>query len=177
VNLPNALSLIRIFLVPVLVTFLVVVQRPYNVTATAVFLAAVFTDWLDGRIARSTRQETALGKLLDPIADKLLISASLISLVQVGRAPAWMVVLIVGRDLAITGLRGIAASQNVIIQASRFGKITMTAEVIAVSLLILQWPAASEFLGQLALLVATMVSVVSGTLYFQRFYRCIDVTK
>ena len=98
-NLPNALSLVRIFLVPVLVVFLIVVPTPFNLTAAVVFLAAAFTDWLDGRIARRTRQVTTLGKLLDPIADKLLISASLISLVQVGRAPAWMVVLIVGRDL------------------------------------------------------------------------------
>jgi len=76
VNLPNALSLVRIFLVPVLVVFLIVVPRPYNLSAAAVFLAAVLTDWLDGRIARSTRQVTTLGKLLDPVADKLLISAA-----------------------------------------------------------------------------------------------------
>jgi len=177
VNLPNALSLVRIFLVPVLVVFLIVVPRPYNLTAAAVFLAAVFTDWLDGRIARSTRQVTALGKLLDPIADKLLISASLISLVQVGRVPAWMVVLIVGRDLAVTGLRAIAASQNVIIQASDFGKATMAAEVVAVSVLILHWPPVLVPVGHTALLVATLLSLVSGTLYFQRFWRCVDVDK
>jgi CDP-diacylglycerol--glycerol-3-phosphate 3-phosphatidyltransferase len=177
VNLPNALSVVRIFLVPVLVVFLIAVPTPYNVTATAVFLAAVLTDWLDGHIARSTRQVTALGKLLDPIADKLLISASLISLVQVGRVPAWMVVLIVGRDLAVTGLRAIAASQNVIIHASDFGKATMTAEVVAVSLLILNWPPASVPIGWAALLVATVLSLVSGTLYFRRFWRCVDVTK
>ncbi|MBI2115779.1 MAG: CDP-diacylglycerol--glycerol-3-phosphate 3-phosphatidyltransferase, partial [candidate division NC10 bacterium] len=146
-NIPNTLSLVRIFLVPVLVVFLIVVPRPYNLTAAAVFLAAVLTDWLDGRIARSRHQVTTLGKLLDPVADKLLISASLISLVQVGRVPAWMVVLIVGRDLAITGLRGIAASQSVIIQANEFGKATMAAEVLAVALLILNWPAVAAPLG------------------------------
>ncbi len=174
-NLPNALSLVRIFLVPVLVVFLIAVPRPYNLTAAVVFLAAVLTDWLDGRIARSTRQVTTLGKLLDPIADKLLISASLISLVQVGRAPAWLVVLIVGRDLAITGLRGIAASQNVIIQASDFGKATMIAEVIAVALLILSWSPVFVPLGQAALGVAALLSVISGVLYFQKFWRCIDL--
>ncbi len=176
-NLPNALSLVRIFLVPVLVVFLIVVPRPYNLTAAAVFLAAVLTDWLDGRIARSTRQVTTLGKLLDPVADKLLISASLISLVQVGRVPAWMVVLIVGRDLAITGLRGIAASQNVIIQASDFGKATMIAEVVAVALLILNYPAVSVTLGQAALLVAIVLSLASGVVYFQKFWRCVDLAK
>src|SRR5574337_649579 len=112
-NLPNKLTLGRIFLVPFIIVFLVVGEKVPNYTAGAIFLAAVLTDWLDGRIARNTRQVTALGKLLDPIADKLLISTALIALVQVGRAPAWMVVLIVGRELAITGLRTVAASQSV----------------------------------------------------------------
>jgi CDP-diacylglycerol--glycerol-3-phosphate 3-phosphatidyltransferase len=184
VNLPNALSLVRIFLVPVLVVFLIVVPRPYNLTAAAVFLAAVLTDWLDGRLARSMRHVTTLGKLLDPLADKLLIAASLISLVQVGRVPAWMVVLIVCRDLATTGLRGIAASQNVIIQASDFGKATMITEVIAVFLLILNRPAvlvpvgqASVPLGQAVLMVAILLSLTSGAVYFHKFWRCIDLAK
>jgi len=177
VNLPNALSLVRIFLVPVLVVFLIVVPRPYNLTAAVVFLAAVFTDWLDGRIARRTHQVTNLGKLLDPVADKLLISASLISLVQVGRVDAWMVVLIVCRDLAVTGLRSIAASQNVIIQASDFGKATMIAEVVAVALLIVNWPPFSVPLGQAALMVAILLSLASGTIYFRKFWRCIDLAK
>ena len=176
-NLPNALSLVRIFLTPVLVVFLIAVPRPYNLTAAAVFLAAVLTDWLDGRIARSTRQVTTLGKLLDPVADKLLISASLISLVQVGRVPAWMVVLIVGRDIAVTGLRAIAATQNVVIQASDFGKLTMTTEVIAVALLILNWPPASLALGQAVLAVAMALSVTSGSVYFWKFWRCVDLEK
>ncbi|MBI2001112.1 MAG: CDP-diacylglycerol--glycerol-3-phosphate 3-phosphatidyltransferase [candidate division NC10 bacterium] len=176
-NIPNTLSLVRIFLVPVLVVFLIVVPRPYNLTAAAVFLAAVLTDWLDGRIARSRRQVTTLGKLLDPVADKLLISASLISLVQVGRVPAWMVVLIVGRDLAITGLRGIAASQSVIIQANEFGKATMAAEVLAVALLILNWPAVAAPLGKAALGVAILLSLVSGVAYFHTFWRRINLAK
>jgi CDP-diacylglycerol--glycerol-3-phosphate 3-phosphatidyltransferase len=177
VNIPNALSLVRIFLVPVLVVFLIVVPRPYNLTAAAVFLAAVLTDWLDGRVARSLRQVTTLGKLLDPVADKLLISASLISLVQVGRVPAWMVVLIVGRDLAITGLRGIAAAQNVVIQASDFGKATMVAEVVAVALLIMNWPPFSVPLGKGVLAVAILLSLGSGMAYFQKFWRSVDLAK
>jgi len=177
VNLPNALSLVRIFLVPVLVVFLILVPRPYNLWAAAVFLAAVLTDWLDGRIARSMRQVTTLGKLLDPVADKLLIAASLISLVQVKRVEAWMVVLIVCRDLAITGLRGIAASQSVIIQASDFGKATMIAEVIAVALLILNYPAVAAPLGKAALAVAIVLSLISGVDYFRKFWRLIDLAK
>jgi CDP-diacylglycerol--glycerol-3-phosphate 3-phosphatidyltransferase len=177
VNLPNALSLVRIFLVPVLVVFLVAVPRPFNLTAAAVFLAAVLTYWLDGRIARSTRQVTTLGKLLDPVADKLLVSASLISLVQVGRAQAWMVVLIVCRDLAVTGMRAIAASQAIVIQASDFGKITMATEVIAIALLIVNWPEITLPLGQAFLAVATLLSVASGTIYFRKFWSSIDLDK
>jgi CDP-diacylglycerol--glycerol-3-phosphate 3-phosphatidyltransferase len=177
VNLPNALSLVRIFLIPVLVVFLIAVPRPYNLTAAAVFLAAGLTDWLDGHLARRTRQVTTLGKLLDPVADKLLISASLISLVQVGRVQAWMVVLIVGRDIAVTGLRAIAAAQNVVIQANDFGKLTMTAEVIAVALLILNWPLAVVPLGQVVLAVAATLSLASGVIYFCKFWRCVDLEK
>lgn len=176
-NLPNGLSLVRIFLIPVLVVFLIAVPRPYNLTAAAVFLAAVLTDWLDGRIARRTRQVTTLGTLLDPVADKLLISASLISLVQVGRVQAWMVVLIVGRDIAVTGLRAIAAAQNVVIQANDFGKLTMAAEVIAVALLILNWPLAVVPLGQVVLAVAATLSLASGVVYFRKFWRCVDLEK
>jgi CDP-diacylglycerol--glycerol-3-phosphate 3-phosphatidyltransferase len=177
VNLPNALSLVRIFLIPVLVVFLIVVPRPDKHTAPAGFMAAGLSDWLDGRIARSMRQVTTLGKLLDPVADKLLIAASLISLVEVGRVPAWMVVLIVGRDLAVTGLRGIAASQSVVIQASDFGKATMTAEVIAVALLILSWPEFSVPLGKAILAVAILLSLASGAAYFHKFWRRIDLAK
>ncbi len=174
-NLPNALSLARIFLVPVLVVFLV--PRPYELTAAAVFLAAVLTDWLDGRIARHTRQVTTLGKLLDPVADKLLIAASLISLVQMQRVPAWLAVVIVGRDIAITGLRAIAAAQDVVIQASEFGKLTMAVEVIAVVLLILNWPPVFASLGQTVLMLAAAVSVTSGALYFRKFWRQVDLEK
>lgn len=146
-NLPNKLTIGRIFLVPFIIVFLVVGEKVPNYTAGVIFLAAVLTDWLDGRIARTTSQVTALGKLLDPIADKLLISTALIALVQVGRAPAWMVVLIVGRELAITGLRTVAASQSIIIQASDFGKYKMLAEVAAVTFLILDWPPQWDFMG------------------------------
>lgn len=180
VNLPNALTLARIFLVPFLMVFLIASPEPWSYTAGAIFLAAVFTDWLDGRIARRTRQVTTVGKLLDPIADKFLISAALISLVQVGRAPAWMVVLIVGRELLITGLRSIAASQGIIIQASEFGKVKMVTEVVAVTLLILDWPSAGPFplsLGLFALSVAMLLAIVSGLDYLRKFLRAIDINR
>jgi len=181
-NLPNKLTLARIFLVPFIIVFLIAGEKVPNYTAGVIFLAAVFTDWLDGRIARSTRQVTTLGKLLDPIADKLLISTALIALVQVGRAPAWMVVLIVGRELAITGLRTIAASQSIIIHASEFGKYKMMAEVAAVTLLILDWPprlgiAAIPSLGPLCLWAAMVLSIISGITYFLKFWKVIDLNQ
>jgi CDP-diacylglycerol--glycerol-3-phosphate 3-phosphatidyltransferase len=173
---------VRIFLVPFIIVFLIAGEKVPNYTAGAIFLAAVLTDWLDGLIARSRRQVTTLGMLLDPIADKLLISTALIALVQVGRAPAWMVVLIVGRELAITGFRTIAASQNVIIQASGFGKYKMLAEVAAVTLLILDWPPrltslSVPSLGLLCLWAAMVLSVVSGIDYFLKFWKGIDLNR
>lgn len=175
-NLPNALTVLRIFLVPLLMVFLIAHARPNNYPAVAIFLAAVFTDWLDGFLARSRGQVTTVGQLLDPIADKLLIAAALISLVQVGRVPAWVVVLVVGRDIAVTGLRGIAASQRLVIPASRLGRYTMTTEVMAVTLLMLDlslhsFGGRSVSLGLLLLGVAVILGIVSGVDHFLRFWR------
>jgi len=141
-NLPNALTLSRIFVVPFLVVVLLTpfaenwfgVQR--HILGVALFLAAAFTDYLDGRIARGRGQVSRLGTLLDPIADKLLISAALISLVENRLAPAWAVVIIVGREFAVSGLRSIAAADGVVIAASRVAKFKMLSQVLAVALLI-----------------------------------------
>jgi CDP-diacylglycerol--glycerol-3-phosphate 3-phosphatidyltransferase len=142
VNLPNALTLSRIFVVPLLV---VVLLTPFSenwfglqrhILGVTLFLAAAFTDYLDGQIARSRQQVSRLGVLLDPIADKLLISAALISLVENRLAPAWAVCIIIGRELAVTGLRSVAAADGLVIGASRMGKFKMLAQVAAVALLI-----------------------------------------
>lgn len=113
---------------------------PQHILGVAIFAAAALTDFFDGRIARSRKQVSKLGKLLDPIADKLLISAALIALVENNLAPAWAVVIIVGREFAVTGLRSVAASEGVIIQASGMGKFKMVMQVITVGLLILSLP-------------------------------------
>ena len=141
-NLPNTLTLSRIFLVPVLVVVLLTpfsenwfgVQRHF--LGVALFLGAAFTDYLDGQIARRRKQISRLGILLDPIADKLLISAALISLVENRLAPAWAVCIIVGREFAVSGLRSMAAADGLLISASRMGKFKMAAQVAAVALLI-----------------------------------------
>jgi len=141
-NLPNTLTLSRIFVVPLLVVVLLTpfsenwfgVQR--HLLGVALFLGAAFTDYLDGRIARSRRQISRFGALFDPIADKLLISAALISLVENRLAPAWAVCIIVGREFAVSGLRSAAAADGMVISASRMGKFKMAAQVLAVALLI-----------------------------------------
>jgi CDP-diacylglycerol---glycerol-3-phosphate 3-phosphatidyltransferase len=142
VNLPNALTLLRIFIVPLLVVVLLTPFSenwfgvPRHILGVFMFLAAALTDYLDGHIARRRGQVTRLGQLLDPIADKLLISAALISLVENQLAPAWAVVIIIGREFAVTGLRSIAAVEGVVISASRMGKFKMLAQVVTITLLI-----------------------------------------
>jgi len=142
VNLPNSLTLLRIFIVPLLVVVLLTPFSenwfgvPRHLLGVGLFLAAAFTDFLDGHFARRRGQVTRLGQLLDPIADKLLISAALISLVENRLAPAWAVVIIVGREFAVTGLRSIAATDGVVIAASSMGKFKMLAQVLTVALLI-----------------------------------------
>jgi len=163
-NLPNKLTLGRIFLVPLLVVFLISSSKINSIIATVIFLAASISDWLDGHIARKTRQITTLGKLLDPLADKLLISAAFISLVQTGRIPAWMVVVIVCRELAITGLRGIAASREQVVASSWWGKYKMAFQILAVVLLILEAP-----LAMVAAWIALALTVVSGIDYAAKF--------
>ena len=141
-NLPNALTLLRIFIVPLLVVVLLTPFSenwfgvPRHIFGVSLFLAAALTDYLDGQFARRRGQVTRLGQLLDPIADKLLISAALISLVENQLAPAWAVVIIVGREFAVTGLRSIAAADGLVISASRMGKFKMLVQVVTVALLI-----------------------------------------
>ncbi len=141
-NLPNALTLSRIFVVPLLVVVLLTkfpsdwFDVPQQFLGLALFVGASFTDWLDGYIARKRGQVSTLGILLDPIADKLLISAALVSLVENRIAPAWAIVIIIGREFAVTGLRSIASAEGFTISASKKGKFKMLTQVVAITLLI-----------------------------------------
>jgi len=169
-NLPTWLTVSRIFLVPVV---MVVILTKNEHIGVFVFLAACLTDFLDGYLARKRNEETTLGKLLDPIADKLLMSAAFISLVEVGVAPAWMVVIVVGREFAVTGLRSIAISQGIAIAASPWGKYKTVSQVVAVVLLLLG-PAAlgrAAYLGLVALWVVVLLAILSAADYFRRFSR------
>jgi CDP-diacylglycerol--glycerol-3-phosphate 3-phosphatidyltransferase len=181
VNLPTYLTLGRICLVPLVVGFLISAESIHALVAAFLFGAAALTDWLDGLIARRRGQVTVLGKLLDPVADKLLVAAALISLVQVGRVEAWIVVVIIGRELAITGLRGVSAAQGMVVGASDLGKYKTFAQYLAVTLLILEKnvPAGLEaeyvYLSRGMLWAALTLTVVSGFDYFVRFLRSSDI--
>jgi CDP-diacylglycerol---glycerol-3-phosphate 3-phosphatidyltransferase len=179
-NLPNTLTLSRIFLVPLLVVVLLtkfegrhILGVDKDLVAAAIFAVASATDWLDGYLARRRKQVTPLGQMMDPLADKLLTSAAFISLVQMEVAPAWMVAVIVGRELAITALRSIAYSRGVNIPASPMGKVKMIAEVIAILGMILgrQRLGALAIVGRGALWVAVVAAVVSASDYYRKFMR------
>jgi CDP-diacylglycerol--glycerol-3-phosphate 3-phosphatidyltransferase len=175
VNVPNALTLLRIFLVPLLVVILLTRMPAKEYMALVIFLVAALTDALDGYWARKYKKVTTLGTLLDPIADKLLVSAALISLVDLQEADAWAVCIIIGREFAVSGLRSIAASHGIIIPASRLGKWKMAAQVIGISLMILGARLDDIGLwrntGKAALWVMTVMALVSGFDYFRRYLK------
>ena len=177
-NLPNALTLVRMFLVPLLVVALLTEyegERLFGISreliGAAIFAVASITDWLDGYIARTRRQITSLGQMLDPIADKLLTSAAFISLVQLNLVPAWMVAIIIGREFAITGLRSLAYNKGITMPASPLGKLKMGLQVAAVLLLILgsgpmPWLAP---IGYVVMWVVMLTAVWSAIDYYRRF--------
>ena len=179
-NIPISLTLSRIVLVPLVMVFLISSSRVHVLIAAGIFVAAALTDWLDGVIARRRNQVTTLGQLLDPVADKLLVAAALIALVQTYTVPAWMVVVIIGREFAVTALRGISAWVGVIVPASALAKYKTATQYVAITLLILEkgvppieyvplhWVAYGALWGALAL------TVISGADYFYRFLRKAD---
>lgn len=172
-NLPNRITLVRIFLVPLIVVLLIWPSATTSVIAALIFMLASFTDWLDGYLARSTQQITTLGKLLDPVADKLLLVAALIPLVEMERVPAWMAVIMIGRELAVTGIRGISASQQLIIQAGMTGKYKMFFQIVAITALILNYRVAFldlHLLGMVFLWVSMILSLISAVEYFLHFW-------
>lgn len=169
-NLPNTLTLSRILLVPILVVVLLTKFEGKEFVGLGLFLLAALTDFLDGFIARRWGLVTPLGKLLDPAADKILTSAAFISLVEVGAAPAWIVVVIVAREFAISTLRSVSAASQVVIAASWSGKVKTGSQVVAISLLIIHERLGEfQYLSQIALVVALILSVYSGIEYGVRY--------
>ena len=171
-NLPNALTVLRILLVPVVVVALLDETPNGDTIAAAVFALAAVTDGLDGYIARSRGAITTFGKLMDPIADKLLVAAALIALVSLQRLEAWVAMVIIAREFAVSGLRMVAAEKGVVIQASWLGKIKTILQVAAIIALIATDPAP---LGvELLVYAAVAVTVASGIDYFFGFRRMLD---
>lgn len=186
-NLPNLLTLVRIFLVPLLVAALV--QQNFSLhwgartlvandfIALSVFLAAALTDLLDGYLARRWKQVTTVGTLLDPVADKLLISAALISLVQIRLLPGWLVILIISREFAVSGLRSIAAAEGYTIKAGELGKSKMVMQVLGIALVMLsiRWSHLHPY-ALAAMWAMVVFGLASAVDYFRKFWRKVDTS-
>jgi CDP-diacylglycerol--glycerol-3-phosphate 3-phosphatidyltransferase len=171
-NVPNVLTLLRIVLVPVVVVALLDETPDGDVIAAIVFAVAAFTDGLDGYIARRNKQVTTFGKLMDPLADKLLVIAALISLVSLDRLEAWVAMVIIARELAVTGLRSIAAERGVVIAASWLGKLKTALQIAAIICLIAFDPA--PVWVNVLLYVAVAVTLISGADYFLGLRKRLD---
>jgi CDP-diacylglycerol---glycerol-3-phosphate 3-phosphatidyltransferase len=175
INLPNMLTYLRIAAIPLIVVLLLPPASGQSLNlAFLLFVIASTTDYLDGILARRHNQVTSVGKLLDPLADKLLTSAVLIMLIPLDRVPAWMAFLIIGREIMITGLRSIAASRGLIIDASRMGKRKMASQITAILFLLLYIHGIETFLhlvGMTFLWISLVLSYWSAGEYFVDFYR------
>lgn len=195
-NLANKLTLIRIFLVPVFLVFIAVKDIPYgSFIATFIFIIASLTDKLDGYIARSRNQITNFGKFMDPLADKLLVTAALISLVELHVVPSWAAIVIIAREFAVSGLRSIAAAQGRVIAASWWGKIKTVIQIIAIILLLLKvnihdarllkiFVIDNHYLKlffatapTIALMLAVVATLLSGYDYFKKNKEAVSIDK
>ena len=168
--LPNALTVARVFAIPPLVVLVLESQDGSSLTAAGLFALAALSDALDGHLARSRDLVTTFGKVADPIADKLLVGAALGSLVAMSRLAAWVAVVIMGRELAVSGLRAIAGREGLVISASRFGKAKMLLQVVAILALIAA-PHVSAWWVQGLVYATVVVTVASGVDYFVAFRR------
>ncbi len=177
-TLPNGLTIIRILAIPIILFLLFYPERICRLITTLFFLLVAVTDTLDGYFARRRGLVTTLGKFLDPLADKLLIVAALIALIPARGIPAWMVIVIIGREISVTGLRGIALSQGIVISASTLGKYKTVFEVASITFLILNGKYFSIELHQVGmglLWIALGLAVISGIDYFKKFLKTIII--
>jgi CDP-diacylglycerol--glycerol-3-phosphate 3-phosphatidyltransferase len=183
-NLPNSLTILRIFFIPLLVVVLLTrepnvmfwgVHTNFGEWGVLILLAAAATDWADGFYARRQEQVTTLGILLDPIADKLLISAAFISLVQMQLVASWMVMIIIGREITVQGLRNIASAEGFTIPASALGKTKMVLQIMAVCAVMLgEKHLAVRPLGNILVWLVVLSAVASAVQYFLRFWNQVD---
>ena len=168
-NLPNKLSLTRMALIPVMVALMYVDNTLCHLLSAAVFGIAAFTDFLDGHIARKEGIVTDFGKFVDPVADKLLVLSSLIMLVQQRLMPAWVVILILARELCVDGLRMVAGSKGMVIAAGKLGKIKTVSQIILILwLLIFRQGVTGNIISALLTLAVVVMTLWSGVDYFIR---------
>ena len=167
----NKITFVRIILLPLLILFLVRDSTADRWAALAIFLFASATDWLDGYVARSRDQITVLGKLLDPVADKLLVTAALLPLVRKGLVPDWMAELLLGREFLVSGLRSVASAEGVVIAAGQAGKWKMGMSIAALSFLIVRWtiPGTEILWGTPLLWLSLVLSLGSAAQYFYAY--------
>lgn len=183
-NLPNFLTMLRIAAIPIMAAVLISPSRNAGFWAAAIFSLASITDWLDGYLARRMQIVTVFGKFLDPIADKLIVMAAMIMILPFNRIPAWMVLVILGREIIITGLRGIVSSEGVVIPASNLGKFKTIFQLVAIIGLLLHYDYNWFFcikhplltvnmhnVGMFFLWIATVLTVWSGVDYLARFVK------
>ncbi len=195
-NLPNKLTLLRMILIPIFLLMASVDAIPYNLTiATLIFMVAAYTDHLDGKIARRDNLITNFGKFMDPLADKLLVTSALIALVERSEIGAWVAVVIIAREFAVTGLRTIAANEGVVISASVWGKTKTVSQIIAIIAMFIGLIGKNEaylmnffksvpFLGSffnifppVAMYVAVFFTIMSGYDYFKKGWKYMDTNK
>lgn len=173
-NLANNITLFRILIVPILiVVFLYSTSKNSCLIAAALFAIAAFTDWLDGYIARKQNLITSLGKFLDPLADKILVSVTLIMLLSLDRVPAWIVAIIIAREVAVTGLRIAVSHEGIIIEASKLAKYKTAFQLIATEALLIHYTYFNidfHLVGLILLWLALLITLWSGLIYFIKFF-------
>jgi len=173
-NLPNGITMLRVGIIPVLFFLLSDPGRMWSLIIAILFIMAALTDLLDGYVARKYHIVTNIGKFLDPIADKIIINAAMILMIPIGRIPAWIVSLIIIRDFIVDGIRNIATSEGMIIDASKLGKRKTLCQIFAISALMIHYPfigADAHIVGMVILYIALWLTLHSGVDYLLMFYR------
>jgi len=173
-NLPNCITLLRLAVIPVLFLLLLSPGRILSMIIAVLFIIASITDLIDGYVARKYNIVTTMGKFLDPVADKLIVSTAMIMMIPIGRIPAWIVAVIIMRDLFVDGLRSVASAEGLVIDASRLGKQKTLCQIVAVSALLIHYDTVcglnAHAVGMIILYLALVLTVWSGADYFKKFY-------
>jgi len=173
INLPNAITLLRIGVIPVLFFLLTSPGEFWSLIIAIIFVCAALTDLLDGYIARRYQIVTTMGKFLDPVADKIIVNTAMILMIPVGRIPAWMVAIIIIRDFVVDGMRSIASSEGVVIDASSLGKQKTLCQIFAITALMIHYPIFgidAHTVGIVILFVALFLTLYSGADYSLKFF-------